>query len=416
MTATSIGAAATGTAGRPRSRPVSVFMMDLLSIVPYYTGHLCVGLAGLEGVHVTLGSITYQYDQGFFQRQALRTDPGALDLSWKLSAAPPLARRALKTAESLANLTALAVRFTLSKPDIVHVQFLPLVHYGLPLELWFLRFAQALRIKLVYTVHNVLPQDSGERHKSTFRQIYEMADHLICHDGVAAGRLTAEFGIDPGRISVIPHGPLFENAQRRPAESRLSLGFGPDECIVLWQGILRPYKGVSFLLKAWRNVLDSGLDARLAIVGAGEPELIRAIEDEVAALDLGASVRLDLRFVPIDELAAFYEAADILVYPYAEITTSGALMTGIGYGKAILATSLPAFTRILTDGEDALLTPYGDIDQLAGRLRRLISDPVLRRRLGTRLAERRNSAPGWPEIAGQTLQCYEALLAPEPVK
>lgn len=416
MTATSIETAVTGVSSRPRSRVVRVFMMDLLSIVPYYSGHLCAGLAQVEGVRVTLGSITYQHDRGFFRRQALRTDPGLLDLTWRLTAAPALVRRALKTAESLVNLAVLALRFTVSRPDIIHVQFVPLVNYGLPAELWFLRFAQTLGIKLVYTVHNVLPQGTGGRYKDRFRQIYEMADRLICHDATAAGRLTGEFGVDPGRISVIPHGPLFDNTQHSPAGSRSRLGFAGDECVVLWQGILRPYKGVSFLLKAWRKVLDSGLQARLAIVGTGEPELIRAVEEEVTALGLGESVRCDMRFVSVEELADYYQGADILVYPYGEITTSGALMTGIGYGKAIVATSLPAFTRILTDGEDALLVPYGDVGQLARSLSRLISDPPLRRRLGAHLAERRIGAPRWPDISRQTMECYESALAPEPVK
>jgi len=408
--------AVTGVASRPQSRPVRVFMMDLLSIVPYYTGHLCAGLAQMEGVRVTLGSITYSHDRGFFRRQALRTDPGLLDLTWKLTAAPAWVRRVLKTAESLVNLAALALRFTVSRPDIVHVQFVPLVNYGLPVELWFLRFAQRLGIQLVYTVHNVLPQDTGDRHKARFQRIYEMADRLICHDAGAAGRLAVEFGIDPGRISVIPHGPLFDNAERLPAGSRSRLGFTPGECVVLWQGILRPYKGVSFLLKAWRKVLDSGLDARLAIVGTGEPEVIRAVEEEVAALGLGESVRRDLRFVSFEELADYYQASDILVYPYGEITTSGALMTGIGYGKAIVATSLPAFSRVLTDGEDALLVPYGGVDQLARSLSRLISDPPLRRRLGTCLEARQTGAPRWPDISRRTMECYRSALAPEPVK
>jgi glycosyltransferase involved in cell wall biosynthesis len=263
---------------------------------------------------------------------------------------------------------------------------------------------------LVYTVHNVLPHGAEERHRNAYQEIYGMCDRLICHDPEAARRLEVEFGVDPVCIEVIPHGPLFEVA---PAggreEARSRLGFAKDECVVLWQGILKPYKGVSFLLKAWRRVCARPVRARLTIVGTGAEDIVKATRDEVAALGIGDNVRLELRFVSRAELADFYEAADVLVYPYSEITTSGALMTGIVRGKAIVATDLPAFRHAL-HGDTALLVPYGDVEELSGTLLRLIADEDLRRELGERLRTRAE-VTSWPEIARQTARCYRSVLS-----
>lgn len=392
--------------------PIRVLMLDLLSIVPYYTGHLCAGLRGADGVQVTLASITYQHDPEFFRRQGIRNNPGPLDLAFRLRRVPSWMRRLLKLFECLVNMAALPIRFVLSRPDVIHVQFLPLATYRLPIEGWLLRFARALGIKVVYTVHNALPQNSGDRCRATFRRVYGQTDWLVCHDAQAAARLTKEFGVAPERISIIPHGPLFEEAPRAPSgEARVRLGFAADECVVLWQGILRPYKGVSVLLKAWRQVCAVQPRARLAIAGCGDADLVRAIEHEVLALGIQSRVRLELRFISVQDLVDFYEAADILVYPYTEITTSGALMTGVVRGKAIVASALPAFEQILRHGETALLVPSGDVDALAASLLQLIGDAGLRKALGEHLRESQARIPRWADIARRTCECYRAAVA-----
>jgi len=385
-------------------------MMDLLTIVPYYTGHLCAALDSRPGIQLEVGAIRYYLDPDCFTRMALKPSPG-LDIVSRLRGLPRSLRRVFKTVECLLNLLGLAVRFTVHKPDVVHVQFVPLVLFGLPFELWFLRFAKIRGVKIVYTVHNVLPHDTGERHRSLYRRLYALADRLICHDVTAQQRLVEEFGCDPGRILVIPHGQLLAPSQRTTqAAARQRLGVAQDVPLVLWQGILRPYKGVDFLLEGWRQIADSIPGARLAIVGTGDEALLEEVRHQVAALGLTSSVQLTLRFLSVPELEDIHTAADVLVYPYAEATTSGALLTGIGYGKAILASRLPVFEQILQDGDNALLVNYGDTDELAGALRRLITEPDLRRALADHLRQNREQEPGWDAIAKQTAACYAELL------
>src|SRR4051812_27936559 len=157
-------------------------MLDLLSIVPYYTAQLCASLAELKDVHATPASITYHHDPRCFVRLALENDPGFVDLAWK---SPAPLRPLLKFAEYLVNLLAYLVRFALRRPDAVHVQFLPLLGRGIPLELWYLKLMKAYGIRLVYTVHNVLPQTGGERFRQLYARVYSVVDHLICHDEAA---------------------------------------------------------------------------------------------------------------------------------------------------------------------------------------------------------------------------------------
>lgn len=395
--------------------PIRVFMMDLLSIVPYYTGHLCSALDQVEGLDVTLGSITYHLDKGFFNRQGVRTHPGAFDVISNLPIKSALARRLLKTAEWVMNMAALCVRFAICKPDLIHTQFLPMISLRVPLEIWFLKLARLRGIKIVYTVHNILPHDSGQQQKATFQIIYSLADRLICHDEPALKRLVHEFGIDPKKISIVPHGPLFDNIPTLArGKARKRLNIAEQQVMVLWQGILRPYKGVPFLLDAWSEALRtmSNSEASLAIVGNGEDQLMKELQQQIAAMNDSGTVKLDLRFIPIEEMNELYGDADVIVYPYSEVTTSGALMTGICQGKAIVATNLPAFSQLLIDDVNGLLVQYGDTKELAYALRRLIQDRALRLRLGSAAAESHAGRNQWATIAEQTLACYRSTLEP----
>jgi glycosyltransferase involved in cell wall biosynthesis len=397
-------------AGSGEGAPLRVVMLDLLSIIPYYTGHLCEALNRNGSCRVDLASITYDHDPEFFKRIGVRNDPGALNFGYELTGFPVRIRQALKALEYLLNLLALLVRMTLSRPDVLHIQFLPLLAYGIPVERWFLLVVRALGIRTVYTVHNVLPQNTGDRFRLTYSRVYELADMLICHDSEAAVRLQTEFAVSTRKVRIIPHGPLFEESpalQRKTV--RINLGVKEDDCVVLWQGILRPYKGVSFLLNAWRLVCAATPKATLLVVGSGEKRLERELRKEVSALGIQSRVRQELRFVSMSELDDYYAAADVLVYPYSQVTTSGALMTGIVRRKAIVATRLPAFEHVLRHEESALLVRYGDEDGFASSLLRLIHDPSLRHSLAERLHKLQSKLPRWDEIAKLTVECYGSL-------
>jgi glycosyltransferase involved in cell wall biosynthesis len=394
----------------PNTR-VSVLMFDLLPSVPYYTGHLCTSLNGIGNLQVTLASATYPHDSGYFQRTGLRTRPGLFDIAYRLRFSP--ARRAVKLAEYLLNLTATALRLLKSKPSVLHVQFTPLAECGLPFELWFLKIARGLGIKVVGTVHNVVPHDGSKGLTSTYSRLYSLMHSFICHNLPAKDRLASEFGIDPARIAVVPHGPLFGTHKAERASRVVVPGDKTvASCMVLWQGIVRPYKGISFLLKVWKIARQRGMQGTLWIVGTGNKSLRKEIEQEAAVLGIGSSVQFIWRFVSVEELENYYQAADIIVYPYSAITTSGALMTGIGYGKAILASDLPAFRQELQHERTALLAPYGEVEGWASALLRLASNPDLRAALAEELNVVRPARPSWEEIALQTYRVYERLLPP----
>lgn len=392
----------------PKGSMPRVFMMDLWATVPYYTAYLSKALLA-QGVPLTVGSISYYLDPDCFSSRGIQLRPGLMDVVGKLKL-PRLPRRIFKMLEAILNLSALTVRFLFSPPDVVHVQYLPMLKWRLPLDFWFLEFCRKRGAIIVLTVHDLLPHDTAEAYRKTFQKLYTMVDGMICHSDHVKARLTEEFSVSAQNVAVIPHGPFFYDlAVGNEEKTRQDLDISADEVTVLWQGIIFPYKGIDLLLDAWQKVEASGASAWLIIAGTGAPELLEKIQDQIARLGL-ERVKLQLRFISTEELVNLYRTADIVVYPYRAITTSGALATGLALGKTIVASDLPAFRELLQDGESALLIDPQNTGQLAGALTELIQSPQRREELAACVRAMNFGDASWISIAQQTVHAYEDFL------
>lgn len=394
------------------SRRLRVYMMDLLAVVPYYTAYLSKSLQQ-EPIDLTVGSISYYLDASCFSSRGIRLRPGLLNIVGRFRL-PRTLRRVLKLLEGLVNIATLAVRFLIAPPDVLHVQFLSMLLWPLPFDLWLTRLARARGAKIVLTVHDLLPHDTGTQHHRVFHSLYHHVDRIICHSDNVRVRLIAEFDVREEIIDVIPHGPFFYDLPAGGKVLPVDLNLEQGSTVVLWQGIIFPYKGIDLLLDAWRLVENSGAKATLLIVGTGSAEIVEQTRSQILQLDL-KHARLYPHFVTPEQLVALYRAADIIVYPYRAITTSGALATGLALGKTIVASDLPVFRELLTDRVSALLVNPCDTDALRSALLELIREPALRQELAANVDAMKFGDVSWKQIAEKTVKSYVNARAATPV-
>lgn len=302
--------------------------------------------------------------------------------------------------------------------DVVHFQWLsvqPVDVHLLPL----LRRGAGRRgggRPLVLTAHDVLPREPRPGQLDAQRRLYERVDAVVVHSEHGAARLRDELRVDPAKVHVIPHGAFTHFASGPLPAAAPASGAAPvaapvrplppelaavprERPVVLMFGLLRPYKGVDVLLEAWRGIED----AELWIVGL--PKL------DLAPLRAAAppNVRFVPRFVADDEIAAFFQRADLVVLPYREIDQSGVLFTALGFGAPLLLSAVGGFPEVAATGA-AELVPPGDPAALHEALTRLLADPAARARLA---AAARTAAAGhysWDAIGQQTLNVYRSLL------
>lgn len=359
-------------------------LVDPSAFTPPYDHALAAALAR-AGADVELVTSRFVYGpvppaQGYrvsehFYRRATRRGPGARG------------RTVVKLAEHVPDM--LRLRRLAARADLVHYQWLSVQ----PLDALLL----PPRRPRVLTAHDILPREPRPGQLAATRRLVRRMDAVIAHSEHGASRLRDELGVAPERVRVIPHG-AFEHLARLP-ESPLPPALAPvEQPVVLFFGLLRPYKGLEVLLEAWRGVTA---DAELWIVGmprmAVEP--LRRAADE--------RVRFVPRFVPDPEIPAYFRRADVVVLPYLEADQSGVLYTALAFGKAMVVSDAGGFGEVGT----GLVVPRGDPAALRSALSRLLSDAAERQRLGDEAARLASGPYSWDAVAAQTLALYRDLVA-----
>jgi len=363
-----------------------------------YDDSLCAALAD-AGAQVTLlgrpmratDAIQpqgYAYHPRFFRRsEALRDRIGE-----------GRAFRLAKAAEYGLN-CALGDLDKLASADIAHMQWLPLA----PADRLMLGRLKG-RTKLVHTVHNAdaYHADSGLQGRG-YRGLLDLFDALVVHGETTRAALM-EQGVDPARIHVTPHPPMRLAPATPPDLAELP---EPPLPRLLFFGTIRPYKGVDLLIDACLSLWQAGQRFELALAGKPFMDIVPLLE-QVRAAGFGERLIDDLGFLTEQRLDAHMARADVIVFPYRHIDSSGAFLSALHHGKAMVTSDAGMFAT-LPDGV-TVRTPAGDAAALAQALLPLVEGHAIRQALGARARAYGESMGNWKDMALATLDIYRSVV------
>jgi glycosyltransferase involved in cell wall biosynthesis len=183
-----------------------------------------------------------------------------------------------------------------------------------------------------------------------------------------------------------------EYVRRRPvAEAKARLGF-PVGCFLLGGvGRLEPEKAFDLLLRAARGLVDSGVDARVVVLGeGGDRGRLEALAGE-----LGIADRVSLPGWQAD-VRDYFEAMDLFVLSSLREGLPNVLLEAMAMEVPCVATRIAGIPRLIPDGRSGRLVPPDDVGALTAAVLDLARDPDLRdqfRKAGRRTVETRYSFP-----------------------
>jgi glycosyltransferase involved in cell wall biosynthesis len=275
---------------------------------------------------------------------------------------------------------------------------------GAVVALGVLQAANLHGARVVWTAHNVQPHDS--RHPrlerwfwSAFMRRVDTVIHLS-----AAGQQAVEARYP--RLAncpraVVPHGHYRgsypDTVSRDDARAALAIPAGAR--VVTFLGLVRPYKNVPHLVRTVRALPFSAGDVVLLVGGAPRPP---ALADEVrAAADGDPRVRLMLEHVPDEQVQHYLRAADLVVFPFKDITNSGSALLALSFDRPVLVPALGAM---------------GELQALAGSdwvrsYERELTPDILAAALDWAMQRPKSAGPQldaleWKQLARQTLSVY----------
>ncbi|MGD9809880.1 MAG: glycosyltransferase family 4 protein [Sphingobium sp.] len=309
--------------------------------------------------------------------------------------------RALKAGDYLAS-ALFGDLSALTASDVVHLQWLPFP----AADATMLRRLLAVpgRPALVHTVHNAsaFHGDGGSQGRG-YRALLDRFDALIVHGETTRAALLAQ-GVGSDRLHVVPHPPM---ALAQAGVEDLASVSAPLRPRVLFFGTIRLYKGFDLLIEACLALWLSGVDFELAV--AGKPFMdVAPLLDRVRKEGFADRLLTDLGFLTEPRLDAHLRKADILVFPYRDIDSSGAFLSALHYGKAVVASRVGMFAGL--DERGVALVDPGDSEALGNMLERLLADEGRRRALGNGALAMHAELGTWDEAAGTTLAVYEEAI------
>jgi glycosyltransferase involved in cell wall biosynthesis len=363
---------------------VRVHVVDPSAYTPPYDHALCTALAR-EGIDVELFTSHFAYGgvpapDGYARHELFYSlAPGAEGARL---------RRAAKLAQHVPDM--LRYRRAAHAADVVHFQWLTIQHLDAALL--------PRGRPMVLTAHDVLPFEPRTGQRAAQRRLYGRVDAVVVHSDHGRRRLTAELGVPPERVAVIPH-PAFDHLTRLPYEKPLPAELAAVTTpVVLCFGLIRPRKGIDVLVEAWRGVEG----AELWIVG--RPRM------DTAALRAAApaSARFVERFVDDAEIPALFRRAALVVLPYLEAEQSGVLATALAFARPVLATAVGGFEEVAGLGA-AETVPPGDPAALTAAIGRLLADPARREELSRGAAAAAAGPYSWAAAARAHVELYGRL-------
>ena len=151
----------------------------------------------------------------------------------------------------------------------------------------------------------------------------------------------------------------------------------PERPAALFVGVLERYKAVDVLAEAWRLAAPRVPGATLHLVGRGT---LGDVPERLVA-EFPAQARWT-EALSTEEVARALDEATVLVLPSRSEGLGRVVVEAFCRGRGVVASRVGGIPDLVTDGENGLLVPPGDVRALADALVLALSDRALSERLG----------------------------------
>lgn len=308
-----------------------------------------------ENDNVTIHTFSLQYPSFLFPgktQYSSEPEPTDLNIIRSLNSVNPF--NWIKTGRTIREM----------KPDILIIKFwLPFMAPALGKVARMVRRNGKTRV--VSILDNIIPHERRPGDRLLSRYFTRSVDGFVAMSESVLEDL-GQFDTAKPRV-FCPH-PLYDNfGPKATREESLSfLGLDPSKRYMLFFGLIRDYKGLDLILRAYADSRFQKMDVRLIVAGEfySGSEKYFELEKE---LGLEGLVVWKSDFVPDSEVKYCFGAADIIVQPYKSATQSGVTQIAYHFEKPMLVTDVGGLAEIVPHGSVGYVVKP-DVDEIADAL------------------------------------------------
>jgi glycosyltransferase involved in cell wall biosynthesis len=233
------------------------------------------------------------------------------------------------------------------------------------------------------------------------------ADRVITISEFVRQEVIRLCGVDPDRVTAIP---LAADARFRPAEPEAVARFRRERELparfILYMGTLQPRKNIETLVRAYVQLRQDGHLEQALVLAGGRGWQYESIFALVRQLGLESQVHFP-GFVPDEEQALWYTAADIFAFPSLYEGFGLPPLEAMACGTPVVASTSSSLPEVV--GDAGVLVEPTDVGGLATTLRHLLDDEGRRVRM-RKAGLVRAASFSWRRMAEETVQVYDEVL------
>lgn len=288
--------------------------------------------------------------------------------------------------------------------NVLHVQW----YIFSPLDYYFHKRFRKKNIKVVTTIHDLLPFNKKFYDLYFHKRIYRSSDKIINQARLNEDKLINEFGVSKDKIVYIPHGHYMEYAEEvSKIESREYLKIEKEKKVILFFGQIKKVKGIDVLIESLKQVTNIHKDVICVIAGKVWKDDFTVYDKMIQENGLQDNVKKFIRYIDDEEIKYFFNAADIVALPYRQIYQSGVVLLAYAYEKPVVATREGEFITVVKDNETGKLIDSGNKNQLAEAINWYLDNPDKAIQYGKEGKKDLLVRLSWSTIAGKVVDVYE---------
>lgn len=277
------------------------------------------------------------------------------------------------------------------KTDVCHITFAPTFY-----ETLLYKFHN----KMIMTIHDPILH-SGEKSlkRELFRRIaFKLVPKLIILNIKQKEEFCSKYNIEYNKV--------YNN--QLGIYDIINL-FKPDNLMnnnvinfnILFFGRISPYKGIDYLLDAFKIVEKEKTNVHLTIAGGGN------LYFDYKPYENNSNITLINRYVTMTELYKLLYECDVVVCPYIDATQSGVIMTAFSMCKPVIATNVGNFAEVIHNGETGFIVEPRDVNSLAEKILMVANNDGLLSKMEENIRQEfymGNSS--WSNIAKRNIEIY----------
>ena len=294
--------------------------------------------------------------------------------------------------------------------NVVHYQF-----FRRKSETFFFYLLKLLKVKLVYTAHNVMPHENSRHDFKIQSLVINSSTAIIAHTNFIKIKLIETFNIEKDKIRVISHGNYDSQLPEKlmsKKQARNDLKITQDKDLILFFGAIKQYKGLDLLLDAFEIASQDNKNLKLVIAGSLDSEQLKnKYVYKINQLKSKNNIIQNFTYIPTEKVANYFIAADIIALPYKNIYHSGIIHLAFSFGRPFIATDVGDFKEMSDAGKCGKISPENTAASFAETILDCFVNKTRLEAMGKYCKKTSETKYSWNDIAIKTRDLYKDILS-----